>query len=108
MADLSEDHIARRMSGFSLPSQSFFILVFSNGRPVVDEDFGQNQFAYTVRPHALQISGWRTLNDGKPYGNLTVPYWSGRNQAESAKGILLQDFQSSGLAIPEISVHCLS
>jgi len=108
MAGLAVDHIASRMIKSRAPAvrgADCFILVFGNGRPVVDEDFGQTAFATKRNSCPLRISGWNTLNDGLPFGNLTVPYWVGEKEARKAMTILLEDYEKAGLGTPDVTPY---
>ncbi len=105
MSGLAEDHIASRMIKSRSPAvrgADCFVLVFGNGRPVVDEDFGQTAFGVKRNSCPLRISGWNTLNDGLPFGELTVPYWVGEKEAEKAMAILAEDYKRAGLGVPDV------
>jgi hypothetical protein len=105
MSGLALGHIASRIIKSRAPGvmgADCFILVFGNGRPVVDEDFGQTAFATERYSCPLRISGWNTINDGLPFGNLTVPYWVGEKEAERAMTILVTDYKKAGLGTPDV------
>lgn len=108
MVQLAQDHIVSRMLKSNSKADNVsdcFVLVFENGRPVVDEDFGQDAFSHSF---PLHVSGWKTLNDGLPYGELSVPYWTGMDKAETARRILINEYKTAGLGAPDVLAYPIS